>query len=510
MTTVLYCASFLVLWRLSQDQWYLPAGLRVAALLMLPPRLWPFALLGDAAAVFGLRWRIVDQYNPAWAIVPALLLPPLLAVAPILMRRLLTPWHAHVRWIPLALAAIALWVAVWMLTFDQLLAGPQGAASLTKFLRFAIGYYLGMLMVVPLAMLWIRRNDGEHQPSALWRDAAVATGVIASLGLAVTVSTLEPSLKQFLLILMIAPPTALALLHGWRGAALGVVSANVAIALSLPAANVLGAHDETTFAAHQVLAAAATILFVFGAIVSGHFDRARRLGVSEAQALQIARASFLSTDRNLRERVMLLAQMQARLVDSKADLVRRLKAHGKFSAAMDVLRDAALHDELFEAHTSALYPLSIETHGLYDAVQSPSFSAVWAQQRRVRFGLRGQPKTLTVDLQIAAYRCVCHAIALLSAGDPSAYRIRARVWAVGARRGIAVVVESADGVAGQRTAASTMAELELEGRLQMHSGALRRRRDDRVSFVLSEPDCVPEAAYCPSAGTIDQVSPAAP
>ena len=30
---------------------------------------------------------------------------------------------------------------------------------------------------------------------------------------------------------------------------------------------------------------------------------------------------------------------------------------------MDVMRDAALHDELFEAHASALYPLSIPYHG---------------------------------------------------------------------------------------------------------------------------------------------------
>lgn len=509
LIAALYCAVFLLLWRLSQDQFYLPAGLRVAALLLLPRRLWVYALIGDAAAVFGLRWRIVDQYSLQWVIVPTLLLPPLLAVGPLLMRRLLNPWHNNLRWIPLGLAAVAVWMAVWMLIFDQILGGPQGAASVTRFLRFATGYYIGMMMLVPLAMLWAGRHEIAHRTAALWRDAAVAAGLIMSLAVAVNVMLLEPSLKQLLLILMIAPPTAMAFLHGWRGAALGVVAANAAVALSLPAANVLGAHDQIIFVAHQVLAAASTILLVAGALVSSHFEQARRLGVAEAHAMDIARASFLQTDQHLRDRVVVLAQMQARIEDSKTDLIRRLKEHGRYAAAMDVMRDAALHDELFEAHASALYPLSIDAQGLYHALQSPSFSTVWANQRPVRFALRGQPMRLTVPLQVAAYRCACNAIALLSPGYPSRYRVQARTWQSGPVRGIAVVVQAHGGAGEMRTRASTLAELELEGRLTMHGGALRRRRDDRVVFLLTEPLTATADRYS-DAGTMDQLSPLAP
>ena len=460
LVAALYSATFLLLWRLSMDQWYLPAGLRMAALLVLPLRRWPYVFLGDAAAVLMLRWPKVENYSPEWAILPALFLPPLLAVAPLLIRRIMDPWQANLRWLPLGLAAAALWMGVCMLTFDQLLAGPKGAATLAKFLKFSTGYYLGMLMLVPALLLWLRRAESAHTPAHLLRDAATAAGLVLVLYVAVVAGdAMEPALKQLLLMLMIAPAVGLALLHGWRGAAVGIVMVNVAIAMAAPSLNLAGAFDGTTFIAQQALAVAATALFCVGAIVSAHFDHARRLGVAEAHAMDIARASFLQTERHLRDRVIVLAQMQARIEDSKADLIRRLKEHGRYAAAMDVMRDAALHDELFEAHASALYPLSIDTLGLYDALQSPSFSAVWANQRPVRLCLRGQPLLLTVPLQVAAYRCACNAIALLSPGDPLRYRVHARTWQVGDRRGIVVVVQAHGGAGEAHTRASTLAEL---------------------------------------------------
>ncbi|MFL8093248.1 MASE1 domain-containing protein, partial [Xanthomonas vasicola] len=39
-----YCVVYLLVWHLSVDQWYLPAGLRAASLLFMPYRRWPFLL----------------------------------------------------------------------------------------------------------------------------------------------------------------------------------------------------------------------------------------------------------------------------------------------------------------------------------------------------------------------------------------------------------------------------------------------------------------------------------
>ena len=510
LVAALYCAAFLILWRMSMDQWYLPAGLRAVALLFLPFRLWPYVFLGDAAAVLSLRWPKVENYSVEWALVPAATLLPLICIPVLIARKYLKDSATHARWLTVVLLATALWGQMWMHALNHVLTNQSNSAVLSSFLKWSTGDYLGMMMVVLPAAIWHQRMEYSQRARLLARDTAVAVGLIVSILLAVMVSALEPSLKQFLCMLMFGPAVALTLMHGWRGAALGIVMVNIAIALTLPALNAVGAYDGTTFVAQQALAVTASVLLSVGAIITAHFDHARRLGVAEAHAMDIARASILQTERHLRDRVIVLAQMQARIEDSKADLIRRLKEHGRYAAAMDVMRDAALHDELFEAHASALYPLSIDTLGLYNALQSPSFSAVWANQRPVRLCLRGQPLLLTVPLQVAAYRCACNAIALLSPGDPSRYRVHARTWQAGDVRGIAVVVQAHGGAGEANTRASTLAELELEGRLKMHGGALRRRRDDRLVFLLAEPMAASARGYSGEPGTMDQLSPLVP
>lgn len=510
LVAALYCAAFLILWRISMDQWYLPAGLRAAALLFLPLRLWPYVFVGDAAAVLSLRWPKAENYSIEWALVPAGTLLPLISIPVLLSRKYLKGSATHARWLTAVLVVTALWGQMWMHVLNHVLTSQTNPALLSSFLKWSTGDYLGMMMIVLPAAVWHQRKQYTQRIRTLARDSAVSAGVIASILLAVMVSALEPSLKQFLCMMMFGPAVALTSVHGWRGAAVGIVMVNIAIALTLPALNAVGAYDGTTFVAQQALAVTASVLLSVGAIITTHFDHARRLGVAEAHAMDIARASFLQSERHLRDRVIVLAQMQARIEDSKSDLIRRLKEHGRYAAAMDVMRDAALHDELFEAHASALYPLSIDTLGLYDALQSPSFSAVWADQRIVRFFLRGQPRRLSVPLQVAAYRCSCNAIALISASSPSSYEIYARTWTTGQARGIFVVVQ-AHGAAGEtRTRASTLAELELEGRLKMHGGAMRRRRGDRLVFLLSEALTTSASVYSDDPGTMDQLSPLAP
>ncbi|WP_192820369.1 MASE1 domain-containing protein, partial [Xanthomonas oryzae] len=51
LTATAYSIGFHLAWQCSLDQWYLPAGLRIAALLFSPSRLLPWILLGDVAAL---------------------------------------------------------------------------------------------------------------------------------------------------------------------------------------------------------------------------------------------------------------------------------------------------------------------------------------------------------------------------------------------------------------------------------------------------------------------------
>lgn len=65
---VLYAIACWATRQLSLDQFYLPAGVRVAAVLLCPPRLWPYLLLGEYAYFAQMRVPMIDRYGLTWVI----------------------------------------------------------------------------------------------------------------------------------------------------------------------------------------------------------------------------------------------------------------------------------------------------------------------------------------------------------------------------------------------------------------------------------------------------------
>jgi hypothetical protein len=188
----------------------------------------------------------------------------------------------------------------------------------------------------------------------------------------------------------------------------------------------------------------------------------------------------------MKSKMLFMAQMQMRLDDYRKRLVERLKSHGHFDAAMTLNAEGVTQIEWFEYHSAALYPIQIESHGLYAALHSRSFSTLWANDVELMLLVRGQPKMLSLDLQIAAYRCICNAFALLSDTAPDYYEIRARTWQSQNRRGISVIVtarETTDATPGET---ALLAAMELEGRVRAYGGSLKRRHRHRIVISLAE------------------------
>ena len=65
---LIYAVACVATRKLSVDQFYLPAGVRVAALLLCPPRLWPYLLLGEYAYFAHLRIPLLEKYGLAWVL----------------------------------------------------------------------------------------------------------------------------------------------------------------------------------------------------------------------------------------------------------------------------------------------------------------------------------------------------------------------------------------------------------------------------------------------------------
>ncbi len=487
MLSAAYCASFLGAWCLSFDQWYLPAGLRALSLLFVPYRYWPYLFAGDAAALLVIRVPKAEQYSVWWAYLSPFLLMPLVASLTLVLRNKFKTDQEKMRWLPLIALSIALWSSASNMALNYLLFGPRASVTLANFYRFFVGDFLGILMVALPFLLFIRRRSEQITPKHSVRDTMIAAAAIFIIYCVAAIPALEMDFHQGLLMLMILPVVGLTFRHGWRGAAIGVVAVNLVAAMKLPYMNTPGTYDAEIFVIQQAMAIVAIGLLVLGTVISDLFDKARTSGLAEKEALLLAQNSFMSSEGKLRDQVIYMAQMQLRLDDYRDDLVDWLKRQRHFDAAMDLNNCGVAHTRLFDQHALALYPMRIEEQGLYAVLNAEAFTEFWAHDAAIRYQLRGQPKRLTVDLQLAAYRCVCSAFALLSECNPHQYTVKTRVWRTGGKRGIAVFVTAKPTTVVQHSRGGLLAAMELEGRIKAHGGAVRRRHLNRIVMLLSEP-----------------------
>jgi hypothetical protein len=490
-----YCVAYLALRQMSFNQWFLPAGLRIACLLMVPYRYWPYLFAGDAAALLVLRGPKADDYSPQWAYLSPFLLVLMISVVPRAIRQRIKGIDAFAYGLPWIAALAALWSSICNMTLNFVLNGPVPLVTFENFTRYVVGDFLGILMVAIPCLLWLRGARGIARPRRLAQDAALALVAIGVMyAVAATTPDSQGALRQFLLIFMALPAVVLTFAHGWSGAAAGIFMVNLASAQTLTYTGIAGQHDELVFFAQQGLSIAAITLLSLGYRIGEHYERARTAGVARNEAMAIAQRSFLSSEQMLREHMMYMAQMQLSLDDERKDTVEWLKARGHAQAAMDLNTRGMSSRRSFDERAPALYPLRIEQEGLYAVLHADAFTRFWGGGAEVYLGYKGQPKRLSVDLQLAVYRCICHAMALLSESEPNEYRVSLRVWMFGRKRGISISVTADPTVQARVTPASVAAMAILEARVKAYGGVVRRE-PHRVRVFLSEPplDTAPAA-----------------
>jgi len=482
LTAILYCCSFYLAWHASFDQMYLPAGLRVAALLLLPRRLLPWMLLADVSSLLILRVPAIKTLgvDPVWAYGSPWVLTALFAAVPLAIRARLKG-HRLETWLVPTLLAAAVWGAACTIGVNIMLAGPASTISGTKFARFAVGDYLGMLMVVLPALLWLRRHEPAPRRLHLHGAAAgLATAVLFSVA---ALSPLGSAQRVILMALLIAPAIILTCLHGWRGAAVGVVLANIAIALLLQTSGELGSYDAGGFVAQVLLAVAATGLVVLGSRISLVLAAAKAKAQAERQALNAARASYWLSERSLRERAIGYVDIHVQINKLRRDIETYLRSRGHAEAALRMIRTGYIQAQLLDEYIQALYPLEIETHGLFHIYRSVKFANACHSELHVC--LRGQPQTLSVGLQLAAYRCTLQAVACL---PPSTrHTIKARVGSISSTQGIAVSIFADTAHIPPRGRRELEAMAELSSRVRSHGGTCRHRHARKISLLLVEP-----------------------
>ena len=507
LLAIAYALAYAVARGSSVDQMYLPAGIRVAALLLCPPRWWLYLVFGEYAYFAYARVPMVGTYGVAWVVIASAVLMPAVALIMHAHRHRLAQNEA---WL-LSVAALS---ALVVSSLNQglaylLMPTLHEAVSWTGVLRYMVGDYLGILMFAPLALLW-RHRHVSFAATPRWRIAVVAAlSAIVTLGLlaAHLPDTGEMALaKNSLRIAMMLPAVALTCLYGWRGAAVSFAAVNLTLALTMEMTGRPGSFDATAFVAQQILAVTGTALLMLGSTISHHYHRFASREKLRGQAESFARTGHLASEQERRERAVQMKLIGEDIDQSFLRAAALLKQRGEHASALDMLTASQAQSRLFREQISMVYPTEIEYSGLFVALRSGGLAGLWELTYRVaRPRLDGDPCQLSLGLQLAAYRSLADAVGVLLDNETGYLQVRARC---GRRNGVAGIVMTVSLLDGRRhlgTATVQRAQQILAGRTLAYGGSASCRRN-RIRLLLID---VPQAYREPSGASMDQITPPA-
>jgi len=485
---VIYCLAYIAGWFNSLDQWFIPAGIRTAALLLAPYRYWPYLLAGDCVALLLFRVPGASDDRMTWAYVSSILLPLMVALAIAGFRVRLPSLQDKAKWLPLIAAAIAIWAAVNNSLINVFLDGPPPETALEIFYRRCVGQYLAIISITSFGILWLNRHDKTHKPRNFWRDALFSGVALALIFCSIVIpQKIGDYLRIGLMLMMLLPIIFMTFRHGWRGAALGLAVTCFAVARTLYYLNMEGAYDAPVFIVQHTLVIASAGLLALGHTISSQYATARTLGISEKQAIQASRTSFLAAEPMLRDKALTMEQMHLRMDSERKRVAEHLKSIGDYEGALRLNNEAVEHNARFGAYITDIYPLGLERHGLNAVLNSKEFSDARGNGAHVLPLLGSRAADLPFDLQLVAFRCAGLAIDVLSELEPRAYAVKTRVRIGARRQGIAIFVTARDPTQSQSTAKSARAALELSARVKAHGGIVKRRHAHRIRVWISEP-----------------------
>lgn len=480
-----YAAAFWLAREASWDQFYLPAGVRVAALVVCRPQWWPYLLVGEYACFGVLRYPLAEQYGWAWVVFGSSLLMPVTMLSVYAFWRLST--RGQDGWIiPLA-GVSAVMVTAMNLSMAYLLwpSPPPNPIGIDTAL-FVLGDFVGILTVAPLGLLWMKRHElsySLHSHSA----TCISLVALATLGVA---SLYVPSdscpVRGSALLLMGAPAIALTCMHGWLGAAISVPTWSVVARFTFPSYDSAAVFDHAALSLHQTIVIAGASLLAVGARLSRREYQLQKREADSMRALSHTRSAFISAEQDMRTRALEIRQLEESFDASLCSVAEGLRVDGHEALAGGLLKVTTLHSRKVREQVTMVYPTSLEHVGLYLALQIGGIDEAWkATERLAPHRLTGDPCRLSVGLQLAAYRTIIDAVSLLLDREPGQIQIRARCGASADIRGIVVSVAIQDPHHSLSSETLAAAIERLTGRPLAYGGTIQCRRN-RIRILLLE------------------------
>lgn len=483
-----YALSCLGSRQFSLDQFFLPAGIRAAALLIVPIRLWPYLLLGEYAYFATLRIPMIDSYGLVWVILASTLLMPMAMLVVYLHRMRMPSEAATGLWLLSLSFCAALFVPGLNLGLSYVLwSNPPPSNLLDAIDRTIFGHFAAIITLVPLAFVWSRRQADPGWTGRFVAPTASAILVMLVLGLCMQLTSAHAHTTRTHMVLLAAlPAIALTFMHGWRGAAIAIPLLNLPLHGATPSTGLPSSFDLGTFATQQNMAVMSVALLALGSSISYHHQRARSRGLAEETTLRLARGSHQTSERELRERAVHLKHLGEGMDSSLGEMVSWLKSQGHHAVANSLQHASSVHSRLFREQANLIYPTGLEQVGLYVALQAGGVRELWNNTHRVTPpSLMGNPCLLSVELQVAIYRTLIDAVSLLLELETGQVCVRTRCGHAAARRGVVINVALLDRERVLSPQTRDQAFERLAGRILAYGGAMDCRHN-RLRIVLLE------------------------
>ena len=226
LLSMTYAAGWLLLLQPSQGLWFLPAGLRLAALWLIPTNRWVWLILGEGLVGCILLWSTKDLVLDL-NFVGLSFLPWLVYASVMWLVRgrepglsLSTPRNMLIFLSVCALSAIIVSpILSALFRGDAFVQLSFDLNTWSSIFAFAYGDFIGQLIVAPLLVLVCASQRSSLRKPELW--ASVFFAAAFSL-LVLLLLHYRSELAPFLLMLVFAPMSVVAFRKNWIGATLSI------------------------------------------------------------------------------------------------------------------------------------------------------------------------------------------------------------------------------------------------------------------------------------------------
>jgi len=434
-----YALSYALLRDISVSHWNLPAGLRVASLLLLPRRYWPALLVGELIPVGYHAWHCLDDFGWAWTALAAVppILPVMAAVAWVQRHaRLLTdrnqinmPMLLGIIFAGAALTAVDDVLVVSAVNMPAGEAAPQLDAQVA--FGYFLGNYLGALAIAPSAIaiyLWLTGRVSAAREAPLWRSRLakdVLVGVVTPLlVLMVLVFSSQGDGMQVFRTAMFLPVVWLTSRHGWQGAAFGGTLASLAVTMTSSIVR-----DPAVIQAQALIAFAITTLLMLGSRIAHQVQEDQSRKVDTLRGFQLAQQGLYLEELRLRQAADTLENLGHTIRENHSRLLDRLRHVLPSSEERTYARQVVLAQHEMHRLANALYPRGWRERGVPATLREGPFAqAIHMAGATYECELSGRGLSqLAPDVHMALYRLACEVLVhVLSRGTMQHVQLQLR------------------------------------------------------------------------------------